>query len=254
MRAHLIYKIWLRNLLVLKRNWIIHFIWTSVEPLMYLGAIGFGLGTFIQNIDGQSYLEFYYPGLLCQTAVLVSFYEATYGTFAKLKLNNYIQTISLAPIRTREILLAEALWCASKGFFAVMGVVIFASFFGLNTWTHVLSLPVIFMLSLISALFGLITTVYIKNFSGFIFSITGLLTPIILISGVFFPISTLVLPLRLISYLSPLTHSLELTRSIVSLKFEVFQIFQFFILIFLSILLYQIYIKVYTKLLSSSQS
>lgn len=247
MRLHLIFKIWKRNWLIFQRHWFVNFFWLSVEPLMYLGAIGFGLGSYIQNIDGQSYIDFYYPGLLCHTGVLVAYFEATYGTINKLTQNKFFQITSLTPLRTNEVLMGELLWCSSKGLLAALGVLIIASLFGLTTWGHLAALPLVFILCVIFSLIGLIVTAKLKTHDSLIYSTSGLIIPLTLVSGIYFPVMEMILPLRLVAYLSPITHALELMRAIIAFHFEVFQIFQIFVLVFLVMALYQVYIKVFSK-------
>lgn len=247
MRIHLILKVWQRNWLIFQRNWLAHTLWISIEPLLYLAAIGYGLGSYVQNIEGQSYIDFYYPGLLCHTAVLVSFFEATYGSYSKLHQNGFFSLLTLTPLRVKEILLGELLWCASKGFLAVFGVFIIASFFGLNTWMHFATLPIVFILCLLFALIGLMTAFRVKSPSSFVYSASGFVIPLTLISGIYFPVSELSLGFRLFSYFSPITHALELMRTLIRMKFEWYQLFQFLILIFLLLVLTQIYLKLFNK-------
>jgi len=213
-------KIWMRNFLVFKRQWLASLLWVIGEPVMYLGAIGFGLGAFVNTIGGKSYVEFYYPGLLCHTAILVSFFEATYGAYNKLVEQKLFQNLKLAPLRTRDILAGEILWCTSKGFIAVLGVMMIGAFFGLSTVTSLLALPIFIFLSFVFTCLGMIFTALAKNYNSFIYSTSSLIVPLSLIAGIYFPMEQLPLLLRWLSYLSPLTQGLELVRAISDLNFH----------------------------------
>lgn len=226
-----VFKVWRRNWLVFKRTWLVTSFWVVLEPLMYLGAIGFGLGSFVQQINGKSYIDFYYPGLLCNTAIMVSYFEATYGSYTKLIYQKLFQVLSLSPLKPKEILLGELLWCASKGFIGVIGVFVIASLFGLNTFKMFLTLPILFLICVIFAGFGLIMTSLAKNYDSFIYSSSGIIIPLSLISGIYFPIEQMPLPIRWAASLSPITHALGVIRGIQAWNFNYWMIGQLAILL-----------------------
>ncbi|MGE0631704.1 MAG: ABC transporter permease, partial [Pseudobdellovibrionaceae bacterium] len=70
-------EVWHRNFLYFRYSWKVSVFWIILEPLFYLGAIGYGLGAFVSNIQGISYVDWFFPGLLCSTAMMVSFFEGT---------------------------------------------------------------------------------------------------------------------------------------------------------------------------------
>lgn len=220
-----IFRIWKRNWLVFKRTWLVSFFWILLEPVMYLGAIGFGLGAFVNTMEGKPYVEFYFPGLLCNTAVLVSYFEGTYGSYTKLVYQKLFQILLVAPLKPREIVVGEILWSATKGFFGVVGVIFVAFFFGLVSTRIVAALPVLFMICVVFACFGLVMTAVAKSYDSFIYSTSGIVVPLSLIGGIYFPIEQLPLPIRWFSYLSPMTHAIHLVRSILDWRFGTVDLF-----------------------------
>ena len=106
-------RVWSRNFLYFRKTWTVSLFWVLLEPLMYLGAIGFGLGTFVANIGGHSYIDFFFPGLLCSTGMMVAFFEGTYGGFTKLTHQRIYATIMLTRIGPEEIALGELLWAGT---------------------------------------------------------------------------------------------------------------------------------------------
>lgn len=208
-------KIWRRNYLFFKRTLLVSFFWTVFEPLMYLGSIGFGLGAFVNSVQGKSYIEFFLPGLLATTAMLVPYFECTYGNYAKLTWQKIYHSMLMTPIQANDIVLGEALWGTSKGFFGVLGVTLVASFFGLiQSWYILPTLLILAMISWIFSCLGMIITSYAKNYDSFIYATSGVIVPMSLFSGTYFPLSSVPEGFRYLFYFLPLTHGVESARSI----------------------------------------
>ncbi len=77
-------KVWRRNWMVFSKTMTRHLLWIVVEPLVIYFSIGYGLGTFISDMQGISYADFFFPSILAMTSMMVAFYEGSYGTFPKL--------------------------------------------------------------------------------------------------------------------------------------------------------------------------
>lgn len=208
-------KIWRRNFLFFKKTIWVSLFWIVLEPLMYLAALGYGLGSFVDNIQGQPYLEFFFPGLITMTAMMVPFFEGTYANYTKLTHQKLYTSVLLTPIGADEIIFGEILWSASKGFFGVLGVIIVASVFGLvKTWNVLLALPIIFLISWIFSSLAMVVTSWAKNYDSFIYATSGFIIPMTLISGVYFPVQEMPLVLKIITYGLPLSHAVALIRAL----------------------------------------
>lgn len=215
-------RVWSRNFLYFRKTWTVSLFWVVLEPLMYLGAIGFGLGTFVANIAGQSYIDFFFPGLLCSTGMMVAFFEGTYGSFTKLTHQRTYATIMLTRIGPEEIALGELLWAGTKGYFSVCGVALVASFFGLiDTWRIIPALVILMLLCWLFASLAMIMTSYARNYDSFIYSTSGFIVPMSLFSGTYFPIEQLPIGLKYAAYLFPLTHAVQAVRGILHEGFTI---------------------------------
>jgi lipooligosaccharide transport system permease protein len=105
------------------------------------------------------------------------------------------------------------LWAASKGFFGVIGVTIVAGIFGLiDTYRIILALPMLFLLCALFSCIGMIFTSIARNYDSFIYSTSGLIVPMSLLSGTYFPLDQLPTGLRYVAYLFPLTHAVAAIR------------------------------------------
>ncbi len=210
-----VYRVWRRDFLQFKKSIWVNLTWIVLEPLFFLVALGYGLGSYVTNIGGVPYSEFYFPALLCNTAMMVSFFESTYGSFSKLTYQRTYLTMILTPIEPTEIVYGEILWGATKGFLSAVGVAIVASLFGhVNSFMIIPGLVIIFILALLFSALGMIFTSIVKNYDGIIYPSSGLIVPMSLFSGTYFPIEQLPHPIKYLSYLLPLTHGVAAVRAL----------------------------------------
>jgi lipooligosaccharide transport system permease protein len=225
-------RVWRRNFFVYRKSGLLANIWIFIEPLIYLLAFGLGIGSFVQNVDGKSYLDFFFPGLLVTTAALVTFQEATSGSFFRSHKIKIYDTWMLLPIHKIDIYLGELFWATTRGVASAIGVAIVGVLLGLYQGMGLL--VVFIILTLVSVLFaalGLWLGQRSKQSDSFLLPLTSLLLPLISISGVLFPVSVLPLPIKLVSYAFPLVHAVELSRSLIEQKLIVMDVIHFAVLL-----------------------
>jgi lipooligosaccharide transport system permease protein len=209
--------------------------WTVFEPLMYLAAFGFGFGRYIPPIEGLPFIDFYFPGLLCSTAMMVCYFESTYPNYTKLTYQKTFQTMLLTPLSAQQILLGEILWSATKGMIGVLGVILVSIFFGLFSFKLVFVLPVLFLISLIFAAFGMMIVSVAKNYDSFVFSTSGFIIPLSLISGTYFSLKDMPQLIQWLAYAFPLSHAVQLVRHILHGQIDiVFDAVHLLVLVFYS--------------------
>jgi lipooligosaccharide transport system permease protein len=221
-----IYYVWRRNFLYFRYTLLAAASWMFMEPLLYLSALGYGLGRFVSEVDGQSYAEFIAPAMMATTGMMVSFFDAAYGTFTKLARQNTYHTIILTPVSTDEVTLAEIIWCASKGFLSSVAVSFVVVLLGLAPIENIF--PTFLILALTCTLFGALGVFFAtlaKSYDWFIFAQSGLIIPMSLFCGTYFPLSELPMGGQMFAYLFPLTHTIESTRMFLRGEFSA----QFFI-------------------------
>ncbi len=229
---NLVSVIWTRNFLQFKKSLGVNLFWIVLEPLFYLIALGYGLGSLISSVEGGSYADFFFPALLCITTMLVPFFECTYGAYTKMSHTKLFRTFLLSPISPDEILAGEILWAATKGLISAVGVTLVAIFFG-----HIQSVMifpafiVLFLNSLFFASLGMIVTTYVKNYDGIIYPTSGIIMPMSLFSGTYFPVESLALWIQLPIYLLPLSHTVALVRDLMGSNWNYFMLLHLFVLI-----------------------
>lgn len=252
-RKKLVLYIWQRNFAQFKRTWLLSFFWVLIEPVFILAALGYGLGSFIPTIKGVSYVEFFFPGLICSSSMLITFFASTYDNFSKLSHQRLFQTQILSPISPNEIVLGEILWAASKGLLSAVGITLVAGLFGLvDTFNILPALLVVFISNLVFSAFGMLITTMVKNFDQIIFPTSGFIIPMSLLSGVYFPIDNLPFGLKYIVYILPLTNTTRVVREFVQGRFDWWMLVNLSYLIVLFIVLIRVSSKRLEEMLLNS--
>src|SRR4028118_987733 len=110
------FRVWQRNVTIFKKYWKSIMFPNFVEPLLYLGALGLGLGAFIQGggINGQEYVAFIAPGLLASNAMFAASFESTFDTFVKLRFDKVYDAIITTPVNAEDVVAGEYLWAGTR--------------------------------------------------------------------------------------------------------------------------------------------
>src|SRR5262244_169118 len=151
--------VWQRNLLVWRKLAIASVLGNIADPLLYMLALGYGIGAFIPEVGGMKYIAFIGTGMVCQSAMFTSSFEAMYSAFSRMHVQRTWEAIINAPVSLDDVVLAEWIWAATKSVISVAAilVVILALGFG-HSWLAIWVLPLGFLTGLCFAGFGLVMT------------------------------------------------------------------------------------------------
>ena len=194
---------------------------STVEPTIYLLAFGFGFGALVQNIGGLEPVEFVGTGTVATAVLFSAAFPAMFGTFVKYQFQRTYDAILAAPVDTEELVTAEALWVATRaGVYGCVPLVV-AVVFGLDPIWGMLFVPLIGWLSGYGwACFGIMTAGFAKSIENFNYIVSAVLTPLFLLAGSFFPLSTLPTWIQVLGNLNPLHQTVELVRAAAVFGFE----------------------------------
>jgi len=209
--------VFLRNLLVWRKLAIPSLVGNIAEPLIWLVAFGYGMGALVGEVTiaGESvpYILFLASGSICMSAMNAASFEALYSAFSRMHVQKTWDGIMNAPVNLDNVVLAELLWAAFKAIFTV--TVILGVMLGLNI-THSIKLlvawPVLLAAGVMFSSIALIFNALAKGYDFFTYYFTLVLTPMMFLSGVFFPRDQLPTVIRHISDWLPLTNAVELVR------------------------------------------
>ena len=210
------FKVLRRNIIVFRKTWITNMTFYFVEPLLYLSAMGLGLGAFIGEINGTSYIQFIAPGIIASSAMWSAASESTYGSFVKMHFQKIYHAMVAAPLEIEEVVAGEILYAVFKAVIYGTIILIVITVFGLVPSLWALLTPLVLVLAgFVFALLGMIWTGLVPKIDSFSFFFTLVITPMFLFSGVFFPIDNLPGFVQTAAWFLPLYHVVVLLRALV---------------------------------------
>jgi len=206
-----------RNLLVWRKLAIPSLIGNIAEPLIWLVAFGYGMGALVGRVRFEGtevpYILFLASGSICMSAMNAATFEALYSAFSRMHVQKTWDGIMNAPVSLDDIVLAEMLWAGYKAIFTVTAIL--CVMLALNI-SHSPKLVVAWVVLVVAGVtfscIALIFNALAKGYDFFTYYFTLFLTPMMFLSGVFFPRDQLPDLVRLLSEWLPLTAAVELVR------------------------------------------
>ena len=213
--------VFLRNLLVWRKLAIPSLVGNIAEPLMWLVAFGYGMGALVGEISVATpegdvkvpYILFLASGSICMSAMQAASFEALYSAFSRMHVQKTWDGIMNAPVGLDDIVLAEMLWASFKSLFtvtAIMGVML-----ALNI-SHspklLLAWPILLGVGITFSCIALVFNALAKSYDFFTYYFTLFLTPMMFLSGVFFPLEQLPVVVRVVADWLPLSNAVALVR------------------------------------------
>ena len=207
--------VWSRDLNVFRKFFISSILPFFAEPLLYILALGYGLGFFVGSIGDIPYPAFLAPGILSYSAMFAASSECTYSTFVRMHFQKTFDAVLSTPVNIEDIVLGEILWGATKS--VISGVCIFAVIYALGLVrleSVVIIVPTVALVGVMFASLGMFFTAIVPTIDSFNYYFTLVISPMFLLSGVFFPLSGSNLPaiVPLIAWFMPLTHAVNVIR------------------------------------------
>jgi lipooligosaccharide transport system permease protein len=209
--------VFLRNLLVWRKLAIPSLVGNIAEPLMWLVAFGYGMGALVGKItvDGESvpYILFLASGSICMSAMQAASFEALYSAFSRMHVQKTWDGIMNAPVGLDDIVLAEMLWAAFKSLFTVTAILGVMLALGISHSPKLLlAWPILFGVGIAFSCMALVFNALAKGYDFFTYYFTLFLTPMMFLSGIFFPLDQLPVAVRVVADWLPLSNAVTLVR------------------------------------------
>jgi lipooligosaccharide transport system permease protein len=209
--------VWRRNLLVWRKLAVPSMLGNLADPLLYMFGLGYGLGRMLEDVGGMSYIAFLAAGVVCSSTMMSASFEAMYSAFSRMHVQKTWDAILNAPLTLDDVLFGELVWAASKSFLSGSAVLLVAAALGLVPSPLALAvIPLIFLTGLVFASLGLVMTALSPSYDFFMYYFTLCVTPMMLLCGVFFPLSELPAAAQWVAQLLPLTHAVALARPLIN--------------------------------------
>ncbi len=210
-------QVWRRNFLVWRKLAIPSMLGNLADPMLYMLGLGYGLGRLLPEVDGVPYITFLAAGTVCYSTMNSATFEALYSAFSRMHVQKTWGALLNAPLDLDDIVLAEALWAASKSVLSGLAILAVIWVLGLShAPLTLLLIPLTLLIGLTFAGLGLTMTAISPSYDFFLYYFTLVITPMVLLCGVFFPVSQLPSFLQAVSAWLPLTHAVEIARPLVN--------------------------------------
>jgi lipooligosaccharide transport system permease protein len=212
-----LWKVWRRDFDVFMKTYKVNFFPPLLEPIFYLVALGFGLGSIVTSIEGVSYIRFIAPALVAISMMYGSFFECTYGSFVRMYYQKTFDAIIATPVSVEEVIAGELLWGATRSAINSTIVLVVVAAFGLISSPLCLIVPFLaFFAGLTFSALGMAFTAIAPNIDFFNYPGFLFITPMFLLSGTFFSLDSLPPLVQTVTLIFlPLTHLVKITRGLI---------------------------------------
>ena len=211
------FRYWLTNY---RRTWRGSIYTSFLSPVLYLGAMGLGLGKLVDahgtaRLGGVSYLAFLAPGLLAAAAMQSGIEESTYPVLGSVKWRRTYYAAAASPLRPADIFHGHLLFTIMRlAMNSAIFLVVMAAFGAITTPWVLAAMPVAVLTGLAFAAPIEAWAITVSKDTSFALVFRFGMIPLFLFSGTFFPVTQLPVWIRPLAYATPLWHGVALCRSL----------------------------------------
>ena len=215
------FRVWQREVSVYKYVYKSTIVSNLMDPLIYLMALGFGLGAYVNRMQGLPYIQFIAPGLISSSIMTAATFETTINTFVRIHFDRVYEAMMATPVTVEDVVVGEMMWAVTRSTIYATVMLCVVTALGLTRSWYAIFVPFMGILGgWMFATLGLTYTSLLKSIDQVNFYFTLFITPLFLFSGVFYPIDNLPQIVRMIAFLSPLYHLVEIIRPLVLGRLE----------------------------------
>jgi lipooligosaccharide transport system permease protein len=209
-------RVWRRDLRVFSKVWKGALLPQFLDPLFYLLAMGFGLGTYLARVEGIPYEQFIGPGLVASAVMWAATFQSTYNVYFKMEENRLYDAVLATPVEVQDLVVAEVGWAATRAVIygtTFLGIVLA---FGLveSPWAAAVP-PFLVLGGACFGMLGLTFTSLSRSLDYYTYYYTLFITPLFLFSGIFYPLDDLPQWVGVVAWFTPLYHLVEITRGLI---------------------------------------
>jgi len=209
--------VWRRNFLVWRKLAIPSILGNLADPLIMLFGLGYGLGAVLGNMGGTSYFAYLAAGFVASSTMYAATFESLFSAFSRMHVQKTWDAILNAPMTLEDVVAGEWAWAATKALAAGTCMLVIVAAFGYARFPHLLlALPVIVLIGLAFAGMGLAINALASGYDFFSYYMTLVLTPMMMLSGVFFPIAQMPAAVQAVAMALPLYHGVAIVRPLLA--------------------------------------
>jgi lipooligosaccharide transport system permease protein len=206
-----------RNLWVYRRTWRGSILGSFLTPLLYLTAMGIGLGALItREVAGVDYVSFLGPGILAATCMQTAVFESTFPVLGKISWRRNYEAMLATPLDVRHLVAGELLWVGFRVLTMSSVFLVVLTLFGIARWpSAILAVPAAILTGLAFSSVVIAFSATQRTGEGFSWMFRFIINPLFLFSGTFFPLTQLPEAVQWAAALTPLYHGVSLVRGAV---------------------------------------
>lgn len=211
------FRYWLTNY---RRTWRGSIYTSFLSPVLYLGAMGLGLGKLVDahgtaRLGGVGYLAFLAPGLLAAAAMQSGIEESTYPVLGSVKWRRTYYAAAASPLRPADIFHGHLLFTIMRlAMNSAIFLVVMTAFGAITSPWVLAAVPVAVLTGLAFAAPIEAWAITVSKDTSFALVFRFGMIPLFLFSGTFFPVTQLPVWIRPLAYATPLWHGVALCRSL----------------------------------------
>lgn len=183
------------------------------QPLLFLLALGYGLGSVYKAAGRGNYVEFLVPGIIVQTLLFSGVFWGIQILFDKRF--GFLKEMLVAPVSRLRILMGNALGGATISMFQALLVLFISMLIGFRPhgWLMLMaSIGIMALLSLMLTSFGAGIASLVEDFQGFQAINNFLIFPLFFLSSALYPLTNAPAFLRFLASINPITYAVDALR------------------------------------------
>ena len=204
-----IYILWLRQLKRYYRSKA-RIIGSLGQPLLFLVALGFGLGPIYRKAGGGNYIQFLAPGVISMGIIFTALFSGIEIIWDRQF--GFLKETLVAPTSRLEIMIGRTLGGATVASFQGFLILFLSLLVGFKPQSIIIfpvTLVLIFMVALLFTAMGTAIASFLEDMQGFQLIMNFLVMPLFFLSGALFPLEGLPKALHLIASLDPLAYGVD---------------------------------------------
>lgn len=192
-----------------------------VAPVVYLAALGFGVGTMVETIDyrGHSidFVQFVAPGVMLMSVMFLAINEGLWPIFGSLHWHKTMHGVMATPVTVAQVIAGKVCWVATRTLFVASCFGLIGAVLGVFPSWWAVCAPLV--AAAVGASFMVAAGAISASLSSAADTVMSVIhrigtTLLMMVSGVFFPLAQLPAPLQWIGWCSPLWHGVQMARDL----------------------------------------
>ncbi|MFI0242097.1 ABC transporter permease [Streptomyces sp. NPDC016845] len=205
--------VWLRELLLFRRYWPAITFGSLIEPLVYMAGFGLGFSALVESAEGRPYPQFVGVGMVVTSLLFAAAFAGMFETYNRRCHQRLYDAVLSRPVDVWELVTAEASWIAVKSSVYSSVPLLVTLAIGLPAHLTLLLVPVVTLVSgLAFAMCGMWVSTLVPAIDWLRLVVSGVLTPLVMAAGVFFPLDGLPDWIQTVAVVNPIYHCMQLVR------------------------------------------